>query len=123
MSGRVSLYMFAMLFSFASCTENSTRVNTGSKDSLEVASDDTSSQVSEYSAQVVRNLDGSFGYIIEQNQTPIIHQDVIPSLPGNKGFADSLHALRIAHLVIYKLKNELFPPSVTREEINNILNQ
>ena len=123
MSGRISLYMFAMLLSFASCTGNNTHVNAGSNDSTPIATDDTSSQVSEYSAQVVRNPDGSFGYVIEQNQTPIIHQDVIPSLPGNKGFADSLHALRTAHLVIDKLKNELFPPSVTREEINTILNQ
>ena len=50
----------------------------------------------------------------------IIHQNSIPAVGGNTGFASKQKATKVAKLVIAKIKKGEMPPAVTREEMKKI---
>ena len=62
-----------------------------------------------------------WGYDILVDGSVFVHQPFIPVIAGEQGFPDSLSAGKAARLMIGKLGNgEL--PSLTKEEIDRILN-
>ena len=50
----------------------------------------------------------------------LIHQPVIPGLPGNKGFKTKPDAEKVAKLVIEKIRKGQMPPTVTTEEMKKL---
>jgi hypothetical protein len=70
--------------------------------------------------EVIANKDGTFGYRILLNRSPIIAQPNIPGLPGNAGFTDSVKAQKTANLILHKIRNNIMPPSVTVEELDSL---
>lgn len=61
-----------------------------------------------------------FGYNILIDGALFIHQNSIPSLPGNNAFATKEQAELVADLVIHKLKNNIMPPSVSKQELDSL---
>ena len=49
-----------------------------------------------------------------------IHQEIIPAVPGNKGFESEEDARKAAGLVAHKILNNIMPPSVTPQELDSL---
>jgi len=64
--------------------------------------------------------ESGWGYDIEVNGKPYIHQPTIPSLPGNSGFKTQSDAEIVAALVCHKIQNNIMPPSVTPKELDSL---
>lgn len=58
-----------------------------------------------------------WGYDIYKNNKLIIHQSNIPAIEGNITFKKEEDANCIAKIVVEKLKKNIFPPSITKEEL------
>ena len=61
-----------------------------------------------------------WGYDICKDKKAIIHQPTIPAINGNVAFKTKENANKTAELVVEKLKNNVFPPSLTKEEVEQI---
>ena len=64
--------------------------------------------------------DNTFGYDIYLYDAVLIHQPSRPGLSGNTGFATEEDAMKIAELVIKKIRNNEMPPTVTIEELQEL---
>lgn len=70
----------------------------------------------------VYKVDGGWGYDICFDGKPVIHQPFVPAISGNRAFPDRSSALAAGRLVIGKLSSGE-GPSLSREEIDGILNE
>jgi len=70
--------------------------------------------------EIISNPDGTFGYRVLLNGSPIIAQPNIPGLPGNAGFSDTVKAQKTARLILHKIRNNIMPPAVTIEELDSL---
>ena len=61
-----------------------------------------------------------YGYNILVDGVLFIHQASIPSVAGNKAFDSKEKAESVANLVALKLKNNIMPPSVSKEELDSL---
>lgn len=61
-----------------------------------------------------------WGYNILINGKKTISQRHIPGASGVKGFKNKEYALKTADLIIYKIKHNILPPSVTLEELDSL---
>lgn len=61
-----------------------------------------------------------WGYNVMINDTVFIHQDIIPGIPGNKGFKTEEQALAVGNLVIKKMKKSKSFPSVSPNELDSL---
>lgn len=73
-----------------------------------------------YKYEIIINKDKTFGYKIIADGKPMINQESMPAVPGNKGFPRKIDAERMANLVIFKLKNNIMPPTVSVAEVDSI---
>jgi hypothetical protein len=65
------------------------------------------------------NLHG-FGYNIYISTTMYVHQPNIPAVAGNNGFATAEKAQRAGEFIVYKIRNNIMPPSVTPQELDSL---
>ena len=73
---------------------------------------------SHFTYKVVSTRNNTFGYDIYNNSKLLIHQPIIPALPGNEnGFQTKADAIKVAWLAITKLKRGEVPPSISIEEM------
>jgi len=63
---------------------------------------------------------GTFGYDIYKNDSVLIHQPSRPGVSGNIGFKTEEDALKVAELVIKKILNNEIPPTITKEELQDL---
>jgi len=61
-----------------------------------------------------------WGYDILINDELYIHQPNIPSVMGNNGFSSEEKARDAGEFVIYKIRNNIIPPSVTPNELDSL---
>ena len=66
---------------------------------------------------VIPSEKGTFGYDVYMHGSVLVHQPSRPGLPGNAGFATEHDAMKVAELVIKKIRNNEMPPTVTMEEL------
>ena len=71
-------------------------------------------------AEIVPSENHTFGYDIYMYGAVLIHQPSRPGLPGNSGFATEADAMKVAELVIKKIRNNEMPPTVTIEELREL---
>ena len=64
--------------------------------------------------------ENGWGYDVYVDGSLLVHQPSIPSLPGNKGFISETEAQKVAELVAGKIKQNIIPPTVDREELKRL---
>jgi hypothetical protein len=75
-----------------------------------------------YYFSIFQNPDASFGYdIFGSDSVKMIHQAVIPAVQGNRGFKTSDLAQEVAIKVIEKLERGETPPTLSQEEVLQII--
>ena len=77
-------------------------------------------QGKEFKAEAFKNGDLGWGYVISIDGKKTINQPHIPGMSGEKGFKTEEQALKTADLVIYKIKHNIFPPSVSAKELDSL---
>lgn len=65
------------------------------------------------------NGSGGWGYDILINGKLYIHQPIIPGVQGNRVFSSEEKAREAGELIVTKIRNNILPPSVTVEELDN----
>ena len=61
-----------------------------------------------------------FGYNILIFDAMYVHQPHIPAINGNRGFKTKEQATKAAEFVIYKIRNNIMPPSLSVEELDSL---
>ena len=74
----------------------------------------------EIKAVVIPAENNTFGYDIYVYGSVLVHQPSHPGLPGRAGFANTEEAMKVAELVIKKIRNNDLPPTVTIEELREL---
>jgi len=74
----------------------------------------------EIKAVIIPSEDDTFGYDIYLYDAILIHQPSRPGLSGNLGFATAEDAMKVAELVIRKIRNNEMPPTVTIQELKGL---
>lgn len=62
----------------------------------------------------------TFCYDIYSGGKLTIHQTSKPGLPGNEGFKTKEDAIKVAELVMYKIRKGEMPPTVTEAEMKEL---
>lgn len=73
----------------------------------------------EFSYETIQNENG-WGYNILLDGKLFIRQPNIPSIPGNKGFADEEKAKKVAEFITHKIQNGIMPPSTNKQELDSL---
>ena len=61
-----------------------------------------------------------WGYDIYNDGQIYIHQPNIPAIPGNRGFSSQQHAKTIGEFAVYKIRNNIMPPTISVEELDSL---
>jgi hypothetical protein len=75
--------------------------------------------LSRFSVQTFKKESG-WGYRIYQDTTAVIQQQFIPGVPGTKGFDTEKAAHQTGDLVIRKLNQGIFPPTIAPAELDSM---
>ncbi|WP_158638318.1 DUF4907 domain-containing protein [Panacibacter ginsenosidivorans] len=70
-----------------------------------------------FNYKIIDAPDKTFGYDVYADDKLLIHQTNKPAMPGSKAFATKKDAVKIAELVIEKLRKGIMPPTVSKEEL------
>jgi hypothetical protein len=73
-----------------------------------------------YQATLFVKPDSTVGYTIHKAGKIYIRQPVIPGVTGSKGFADKKQARKVANLMLYKIRRNIIPPSITISELDSL---
>ena len=61
-----------------------------------------------------------YGYDIYMFDAMYVHQPNIPAINGNRGFHTREQARKTAEMVLYKIRNNIMPPSLSIEELDSL---
>ena len=61
-----------------------------------------------------------FGYNILIYDALYVHQPHVPAINGSRGFKTQEQATKAAEFVIYKIRNNIMPPSLTVQELDSL---
>jgi len=67
--------------------------------------------------KIINSKNNTFGYDIYIEDKMFLHQPNIPGIPGNEGFKTKEKAIRIALLVISKIRKNGVMPGISMEEL------
>lgn len=104
----------------ASCNSNSHSINTDNSAFKSDSSNKTVLIPSEFTYQIIDAADNTFGYQIFQNGKILVNQPHIPGITGVTGFKTKEDAMKVAELVIEKIKKNQMPPTVTTGELDSL---
>jgi hypothetical protein len=96
-------------------TEKQTSTSIESNKST-VDSTTASNKKTDYSVKSIQTENG-WGYQIFKGKKLLINQPTIPAVQGNKSFSSELDAIKVGELVVNKLLQNQFPPTVSSEEL------
>jgi hypothetical protein len=66
---------------------------------------------------IIKAENNTYGYDIFADGNLYIHQNTIPAVGGNNGFADTTSAGKVARYAIQKIKDGEIPPTISVEEL------
>lgn len=61
-----------------------------------------------------------WGYCIKKDNKTIISQTHIPSIKGINYFQSEKDAKKVGNLMLFKINNGIFPPSISKEELDSL---
>lgn len=67
-------------------------------------------------------INDGFGYMIYADTNLLIKQAFMPGKSGKISFKTKASAIKVADLVIYKLSNNIYPPTINQKELDSLLN-
>ena len=115
-----------ILLLFLSC-DNAKQANTPVAINIPARNAPSPSQIEQLTFKVFKNDTlktdlkiAGFGYDIFRNNTLFIHQPTIPAVGGNTGFGSVEKAEKTAKLMLYKIINNIMPPSVSIQELDSL---
>ena len=77
-------------------------------------------QTPSFAVKVIEVNENQFGYDILMNGQPYIHQPHLPAVGGNDGFSSKEKAEKAGNFIIYKLENNIIPPTVSINELDSL---
>ena len=72
------------------------------------------------SYNIIDAPNNTFCYDVFAGGRLMIHQTSVPGLPGNEGFKTKDDAIKVAEMVMYKIRKGEMPPTVTSEEMKQL---
>lgn len=63
---------------------------------------------------------GGYGYDVLMGGKIYIHQPHIPAVAGNNGFPSAESALKTGTFIVTKIRKNIMPPSVTKDELDSL---
>lgn len=120
------LFVICSLILLSACQssdKNEVESNNSVNESLQPETVDTNSineYTPSYTAVSIFDEELGWGYQILNNDKPYINQPHIPAIEGMKGFNTEEDALETAELVLFKLNNNIVPPSITSQELDSL---
>lgn len=129
------LFFLICIVSFIGCTVNKENSHTQDEnngisrsDTASVKKTDNSDQYGieqtdskhTFSARIIFTDSLGWGYQIFDGNKMMINQIHIPAIQGNKGFKSRQSAQITANFVLYKLSNNIFPPTVDAKELDSL---
>lgn len=70
--------------------------------------------------RIIPSANNTFGYDILLDGRPLVHQPMIPGLPGIEGFTTEERARTVAEFVLKKIRNNEMPPTVTIDDLKRM---
>lgn len=117
----IRMLAFVLLVSLGSaCSPNNkTKVNLNKV--IEKSSTSAKLEVKDkFSIITIFSSEFGWGYQILNNGSMFINQPHIPSVQGNKGFESKEKAIVTGEYIIHKLENDIFPPTITPQELDSL---
>lgn len=106
------LFIIFLLFSSCSSQENNTLSSPESERT--VTENDNFTATPFYTDSI------GWGYEIKENGKVVIIQKHIPAIQGMNGFKTEEDAQRVGNLIVQKLNNNIFPPTIQVEELEQL---
>lgn len=75
---------------------------------------------SDLSYNIIDAPNNTFCYDIYSGGRLMIHQTSVPGLPGNEGFKTKEDVVKVAEMVMYKIRKGEMPPTVAIDEMKNL---
>ncbi len=72
------------------------------------------------SFEIISFTENSYGYNILKNGKIYIHQPHVPAMAGNQGFRTKKQAEKAAEFVMFKIQQNIIPPTVTSFELDSL---
>lgn len=69
---------------------------------------------------IIDTPNSTFCYDVYAGGRLMIQQTSVPGLPGNEGFKTKEDAVKVAEMVMYKIRKGEMPPTVSIDEMKNI---
>lgn len=106
---KYSLFYLCFIFLASSCESKSK--------SSSINKVDRNGKDTAYIFQTFETTDYGWGYCIFKGAKKILNQPHIPAIQGNRGFRTQEDATSVAKLVLDKINQGNFPPTVTEKEM------
>ena len=118
------IYFFICFILFVSCNEQPEKSENPNSESAIKPKFEPQQNTANYKTQLFLvdslNPKAGFGYNVLVDGKIFVHQPSIPSIPGNQTFSSKEKAELVANLVMLKLKNNIMPPSVSKNELDSL---
>jgi len=106
------LFLILILF-FVFCSEN--KLDSKKTENSEIFQNNSDT----FKTSVIQ-LDTGWGYEISINGKKYIQQTIIPAISGRYTFGSVENSQKTANFVAKKMMNNIFPPSVSVEELDSL---
>lgn len=117
-----SIFLFiSFLLIFSSCGEGSTRTSSEDNEQIETSTSPISkAKGPEFTVIAVEYPNVGWGYQILQDGKLAIDQKHIPVIQGYKSFSSKEKAEKTGNFIVQKMKNGIFPPTLTEDELDSL---
>lgn len=129
------IIFLSFIFLACGCSDNSQESSPERDESVQSGQDTLNENITEssevygitqedsqhsFSARIIFTDTLGWGYQIFDGPKMMINQIHIPAIQGNKGFKSRQSAQITANFVLYKLSNNIFPPTVNSKELDSL---
>lgn len=111
-------FLFSLCAALIACTNSEEKTN--AKQGETVDQNKLISAEPVYKIHITEVAASAYGYQILQNGKVMIDQKNIPAIQGNVAFSSREDAESVANVVLQKIKNGVFPPTISLEELKEL---